>query len=566
MSYASSPYVFTPDPEADNGPALEALIKAGERWIQIAGDQCPIGTTVRMADNDGFPANFLVIEPAPGISKVLIDVSGVGRNPVTPSDPSYAGFDYAGKQTPAGYLTEVADANALTATVNDGSLYSVGDWIIVSDASHDPANYLLPIDGPMEVRQIIAIDDDILTVNQAWKRSHDVDVIVALGVPFFNGSFRGMEFTGNATVGFHIHMARACQFSEMTTTAWRGGTMLLVDNGGVNNLITDCFCTGVQPGNGRTENAWGVSIEGQDGTQVYRSGGQRCVDGFVANYCIDSLIVEPMAHSNSVNIFVGFSSLRTNVLRPFTATPIVDDIVISPDCEECAVFDPRPFERLTGGITETLGVRELPAVLVPAATDAFLITTEDGESRQLLSGAVVLRETDGAVSGSTFEIRSPTDYSGNFQTTNTLRSWLFGMLGAPGSQEWVIVDLTAGLTRFSISATGAVAYGGTLKPFQGGVFDVGEPLTPWRKGYFNEEINAFGGLRVAGNQVVAARRTGWSADTGTARRSSLVTYSGTAGASYDQATIQALMNAVESLSQTQKALKDDLLAHGLIGA
>jgi len=74
-----------------------------------------------------------------------------------------------------------------------------------------------------------------------------------------------------------------------------------------------------------------------------------------------------------------------------------------------------------------------------------------------------------------------------------------------------------------------------------------------------------GALSVAGTQVLGVRRTGWAADTGTAKRTANATYSGTAEAAYTQATIQTLMNAVRDLSQTVKALKDDLIAHGLIG-
>lgn len=66
-------------------------------------------------------------------------------------------------------------------------------------------------------------------------------------------------------------------------------------------------------------------------------------------------------------------------------------------------------------------------------------------------------------------------------------------------------------------------------------------------------------------QVVTARQTGWSADTGTAKRTANATYSGTAEAAYTQATIQALMDAVKNATQTIKALKDDLITHGLIG-
>lgn len=562
MPYASAPILFTPDPAADNGPALTALLVAGERWIQIAGDSCPIGTTVVMWDNNGLPTNNLVIEPAPGIEKVLIDVSGIGRDPVVPSNPSYAAFDYDGNFAEASFLTAVAGSGSLICEVDDGSLYTAGDWILVSDASTDPQNYLLPVDGPMEIRQIVGINGDELTVDRAWKRSHAVNVIVALAVPFFGGSFRGLQFTGNATVGVHMHMARGCQFSDITTTAWRGGTMLLVDGGGADNIITDCYCEGVEPGGGSSQNAWGVSLEGQDGTRLYRSGGQRCSQGVVANYCIDTLLVEPFGHSNTTNIFVGFQSLRTNVLRPYTATPILNDLFVSGDSIDCQIFNPQNFAGLA---SSELGNRQLPIQQSADATDYLRITTIEGEDRQLLSNSVVARQPDGSVSDFTLEIKSPTNYSGNFKVTNTLRSWLFGMLGAAGSENFTIVDLTAGFTRFSISATGSVSYGGNLNPFQGGVFDIGEVLTPWRSAYFNAEVHAFGGFHVATNRVVGPRRTGWAGDTGTAKRSANATYAATAGATYNQAAMQALMDAVRDATQTQKAIKDDLTAHGLIG-
>ena len=562
MTYASAPILFTPNPSTDNGPALTALLIAGERWIQIAGDSCPIGTTVVMRDNNGLPANNLVIEPAPGIESVLIDVSGIGRDPLAQSNPSYAAFEYDGNFAEASFLTAEAVSGTMICEVDDGSLYSAGDWILVSDASTDPQNYLLPIDGPMEVRQVIAINGDELTVDRAWKRNHAINVIVALAVPFFGGSFRGLQFTGDATVGFHMHMARGCQFSDITATAWSGGTMLLVDGGGADNIVTDCYCVGVEPGGGSAQNAWGVSLEGQDGTRLYRSGGQRCAQGVVANYCIDTLLIEPYAHSNTTNILIGFESLRTNVLRPYTATPILHDSLISGDSIDCQIFSPRIFAGLS---PSEISNRQLPIQQSADATDYIRITTIEGEDRQLLSNSVIARQPDGSISDFTFEIKSSTNYSGNFKATNALRSWLFGMLGAAGSENFTIVDLTAGFTRLSINATGSVSCGGNLNPFQGGVFDVGEVLTPWRSGYFNAEVHAFGGFHVAAKKVVGSRRTGWAGDTGTAKRSANGTYAATAGATYNQAAMQALMDAVRDATQTQKAIKDDLIAHGLIG-
>ncbi len=54
-----------------------------------------------------------------------------------------------------------------------------------------------------------------------------------------------------------------------------------------------------------------------------------------------------------------------------------------------------------------------------------------------------------------------------------------------------------------------------------------------------------------------AKKTGWSVDTGTAKRTANATYAGTAEGIYTQATIQTLMDAVRDATQTIKAIKDD---------
>jgi len=82
------------------------------------------------------------------------------------------------------------------------------------------------------------------------------------------------------------------------------------------------------------------------------------------------------------------------------------------------------------------------------------------------------------------------------------------------------------------------------------------------------KFDAAGLSILSGGKVLGTRKTGWSVDTGTAKRTANATYSGTAEATYTQATIQTLMDMVRDLSQTVKALKDDLHAtagHGLIG-
>lgn len=57
------------------------------------------------------------------------------------------------------------------------------------------------------------------------------------------------------------------------------------------------------------------------------------------------------------------------------------------------------------------------------------------------------------------------------------------------------------------------------------------------------------GYKVSGTQVVGARRTGWSAPTGTATRTSFATSTVT----------------LPDLAERVKAIIDDLTAHGLIG-
>jgi hypothetical protein len=83
--------------------------------------------------------------------------------------------------------------------------------------------------------------------------------------------------------------------------------------------------------------------------------------------------------------------------------------------------------------------------------------------------------------------------------------------------------------------------------------------------YSSGNINSATKFEVGFTRVVGSRKTGWSPDTGTAKRTANATYAGTAEATYTQATIQALMNAVRDSTQTIKGIKDDLIAHGLIG-
>lgn len=76
-------------------------------------------------------------------------------------------------------------------------------------------------------------------------------------------------------------------------------------------------------------------------------------------------------------------------------------------------------------------------------------------------------------------------------------------------------------------------------------------------------------LKYGDAQVVGERRTGWTASTGVGARGSFPTYTAVQLGSAYNATVQQQLNAaldhIQVLSQQVKALKDDLLAHGLIG-
>lgn len=153
----SQPFIFVPIVGIDNAPALNQLIQSGVRWIQIAGEFLQLDTPVVLKSH-GQPANFIRIEPIPGIASVTVDVSGIGRNPSDLTDPLFAGFSYDGNRTPASFLVEGVGAGATSIRVADGSKYNVGDWINVSNTSINPNQYLLPLDGPGAKYQVLAID------------------------------------------------------------------------------------------------------------------------------------------------------------------------------------------------------------------------------------------------------------------------------------------------------------------------------------------------------------------------------------------------------------------------
>jgi hypothetical protein len=79
-------------------------------------------------------------------------------------------------------------------------------------------------------------------------------------------------------------------------------------------------------------------------------------------------------------------------------------------------------------------------------------------------------------------------------------------------------------------------------------------------------VDLTGVYKVATIQVVGARSTGWTADTGTAEKGAKATYTApTISNPPTQTEVQNIANAVQGATRELKALKDALLTHGLIG-
>lgn len=82
----------------------------------------------------------------------------------------------------------------------------------------------------------------------------------------------------------------------------------------------------------------------------------------------------------------------------------------------------------------------------------------------------------------------------------------------------------------------------------------------------SQNITTTGVYRISGIDVVGARQTGWVAPTGTASRATFASYAGqTVSDPPTQAEVQAIDDHLKVLSETLKALIDDLTTHGLIG-
>lgn len=100
----------------------------------------------------------------------------------------------------------------------------------------------------------------------------------------------------------------------------------------------------------------------------------------------------------------------------------------------------------------------------------------------------------------------------------------------------------------------------------GGSFLVGNvPAPTTDKLQVGGSANVSVSYKVAGLQVLGARQTGWTAATGTANKGAFdADLAFTVSATYTQAEIQVLADALRAERQRTKALEDAMRAHGLI--
>jgi len=182
--------------------------------------------------------------------------------------------------------------------------FRVGDYICLNDTSRVPdvtVGYAKDVqDGATEVRQILAIEPSgrsgelRLYLESPLRRPHQATVTVAHCQPLRNVVFRNLRFTSDNNagpqIGIHMHMAFNAEISNVSSVNWRGNSLVLIDNGGRNNTIKDCYATGVNsPGD--LPNVWGIAVEGQEGTTIINCGAERYNLGIFINYSVDTFAV-----------------------------------------------------------------------------------------------------------------------------------------------------------------------------------------------------------------------------------------------------------------------------------
>lgn len=155
---------------------------------------------------------------------------------------------------------------------------------------------------------------------------------------------------------------------------------------------------------------------------------------------------------------------------------------------------------------------------------------------------------------------------------------LQGQIDAANSSIASLRGDTSGLEAF-INGQVIVAKAATLDPGRNingtlfdGTADINIAITPAMLSTGGPSWDGSGNLtavtyKVGALQVVSARKTGWTAATGTANKGAYASYAGqTVSAAYVQAEAQQTDDALKALSRRFYSLETDLTSHGLIGA
>jgi hypothetical protein len=336
---AGAQLVYTPRGAGlDDGPALQALLDQGHRHIQLDGDAV-INTPVLLHSPALQPYHFVRIEPVPSRETVRI-TTAIGRDPVTPSNPAFAAFEYSGHFTPASRLLEATAVGATSIRVVDPSPYGAGGHVYLADALTAPEH---TEDGACEVRRVVSVVGDTLTLDRALKREHAANVAVALTVPLFGPVFRRLTFSGDAHVALHLGATQEARIEAIASHNWRGGVLVLLDTGGYRNVVTGSFATGTQPGLlVPGANTWGIAVEGQDETTIFNSGATKAYVGVLINYSIDTWAYWTTVSDSDVNVVVGSDntgngSLRSGFRFGLSARGRYAGASIGRNCRDCEV-------------------------------------------------------------------------------------------------------------------------------------------------------------------------------------------------------------------------------------
>jgi hypothetical protein len=352
---AQVPFVFTPSGR-DDGLSLAAALRT-YRWVQINGTDIRIDTAIELLDEAGRPLKNIVIEPAPGHDMITVH----SNLPQSGTNPNNVPFNYSGRFEPGSYLTSLASVGATTIIVRDpASLtnspigFIAGEYLCLNDTSLVPAlNWPAApevADGAMEVRQIVGVgrlssSELALSLDLPLRRSHNALIAVARCKPIQNAVFRNLRFTSDGAsgprVGIHLHAAFNARLSRITSIAWRGFALILLDSGGRNNVVSDSFATGVNWGTDKP-NGWGIAVEGQENTLIINSGAERFSEGIVINYSTSTVAVDSTVRNCNV--------IGLDVMPDWMGNPSIDSgfqggtvvgggfgVHVGPNCQNCRV-------------------------------------------------------------------------------------------------------------------------------------------------------------------------------------------------------------------------------------